>query len=44
MPDMTFEAGNMLALEPSWLVEDSYVLRDDGFERLSTLPQKIIIL
>jgi Xaa-Pro aminopeptidase len=44
MPDMTFEAGNVLALEPSWLVEDSYVLRADGFERLSQLPQEIMIL
>lgn len=42
--DITFEVGQVLALEPSWLVEDTYVLNADGFERLCGLPQQIIVL
>jgi len=36
-PEVTFEVGQVLALEPSWLVEDLYVLKEDGFERLCDL-------
>jgi Xaa-Pro aminopeptidase len=42
--EMTFEVGQVLALEPSWLVEDLYVLSEHGFERLCGLPQQIIAL
>jgi len=41
---ITFEFGQVLALEPSWLVEDLYVLQETGFERLCTLPQEIFVL
>ena len=41
--EVTFEAGQVLALEPSWLVEDLYVLREDGFVRLCKLPQQIVV-
>lgn len=41
-PEVTFEVGAVLALEPSWLVEDDYVLQADGFERLGELPQRIL--
>ena len=41
--EVTFEAGQVLALEPSWLVEDLYVLREDGFIRLCKLPQQIVV-
>lgn len=41
-PEVTFEAGAVLALEPSWLVEDDYVLTLDGCERLGALPQEIL--
>lgn len=40
---VTFEVGQVLALEPSWLVEDLYLLNKDGFERLTNLPQQIIV-
>jgi len=43
-PEVTFEVGQVLALEPSWLVEDLYVLNEDGFERLCSLPQRIVVL
>ena len=43
-PEVTFEVGQVLALEPSWLVEDLYVLKEDGFERLCHLPQEITVL
>jgi Xaa-Pro aminopeptidase len=39
--EVTFEVGQVLALEPSWLVEDLYVLREEGFKRLGTLPQEV---
>jgi Xaa-Pro aminopeptidase len=42
-PEITFEAGQVLALEPSRLVEDLYVLTQDGFTRLCKLPQEIIV-
>lgn len=42
LPDVTFEVGAVIALEPSWLVEDDYVMRSDGFERLGQLPQRIL--
>ena len=42
--EITFELGQTLALEPSWLVEDLYVLNEDGFERLCNLPQQIMTL
>ena len=41
--EITFEVGQVLALEPSWLVEDTYVLNEDGFERLCNLPQEILV-
>jgi Xaa-Pro aminopeptidase len=44
MPELVFEANNVLALELSWLVEDTYILRADGCECLSELPQQIMIL
>lgn len=43
-PDITFEVGQVLALEPSWLVEDLYVLNQDGLDRLCSLPQQIVTL
>jgi Xaa-Pro aminopeptidase len=42
--EVSFEAGQVLALEPSWLVEDTYVLNEDGFERLCSLPQQIMLV
>jgi Xaa-Pro aminopeptidase len=42
--ELTFEVGQVLALEPSWLVEDMYLLTEHGCERLSTLPQHIMVL
>jgi Xaa-Pro aminopeptidase len=41
--EVTFEVGQVLALEPSWLVEDLYLLKETGFERLCTLPQQIMV-
>lgn len=42
--EVIFEVGQVLALEPSWLVEDLYVLNEEGFERLCALPQQITVL
>lgn len=33
----------MSALVSSWLVEDDYVLKADGFQRLGTLPQVVAL-
>ncbi len=40
--EVTFEVNSVIALEPSWLVEDDYVMHQDGFERLGKLPQTIM--
>ena len=40
---VTFELNATIALEPSWLVEDMYLLKESGFERMSTLPQQIMV-
>jgi Xaa-Pro aminopeptidase len=36
-PEIVFEEGNLLALEPSWLVEEHTVLEADGPRRLNRL-------
>ncbi len=43
-PEITFAEGNVVSLESSWLEEDMYVLRSDGFERLGTIPQEVAIV
>ena len=43
-PELTFAEGNVVSLESSWLEEDMYVLRSDGFERLGTIPQEVAIV
>ena len=43
-PEITFSVGNVVSLESSWLEEDMYVLREDGFERLGTVPQEVAIV
>ena len=43
-PEITFAEGNVVSLESSWLEEDMYVLRQDGFERLGTIPQEVAIV
>ena len=42
-PEVTYEENNVSALEASWLIEDLYVLRKGGFERLGTVPQEVTI-
>ncbi len=42
-PEITFEENNVSALESSWLVEDIYVLKADGFQRLGTIPQEVAL-
>ena len=41
--EVTYEEHNVSALEASWLIEDLYVLRKEGFERLGTVPQEVTI-
>ncbi len=43
-PEITFAENNVVSLESSWLEEDMYVLREDGFERLGTIPQEVAIV
>ena len=43
-PELTFAEGNVVSLESSWLEEDMYVLKSDGFERLGTIPQEVAIV
>ena len=43
-PEITFAEGNVVSLESSWLEEDMYVLRKNGFERLGTVPQEVAIV
>ncbi len=42
-PEITFAENNVVSLESSWLEEDMYVLKADGFERLGTIPQEVAI-
>lgn len=43
-PEITFAENNVVSLESSWLEEDMYVLKEDGFERLGTIPQEVAIV
>ena len=43
-PEITFAENNVVSLESSWLEEDMYVLKADGFERLGTIPQEVAIV
>lgn len=43
-PEIEFAEGNVVSLESSWLEEDMYVLKKDGFERLGTIPQEVAIV
>ena len=43
-PEILFAENNVVSLESSWLEEDMYVLRTDGFERLGTIPQEVAIV
>ena len=43
-PEITFAVNNVVSLESSWLEEDMYVLKADGFERLGTIPQEVAIV
>jgi len=41
-PDIVFEEGNILALEPSWLVEEQIILEADGPKRMNRLETRAI--
>lgn len=43
-PEIVFAENNVVSLESSWLEEDMYVLKKDGFERLGTIPQEVTIV
>ena len=43
-PEIAFAENNVVSLESSWLEEDMYVLKKDGFERLGTIPQEVAIV
>ncbi len=43
-PEITFAVNNVVSLESSWLEEDMYVLKEDGLERLGTIPQEVAIV
>ena len=43
-PEITFAENNVVSLESSWLEEDMYVLKKDGFERLGTIPQEVAVV
>lgn len=45
MPEVTFELNTVVALEPSWLVEDTYIVEETGVRCLgSTMTHDIITL
>ena len=43
-PEITFAENNVVSLESSWLEEDMYVLKENGFERLGTIPQEVAVV
>ena len=42
-PEITFAENNVVSLESSWLEEDMYVLRSDGFERWGRSRRKSLL-
>ena len=41
--EITFVENYVYALESFWLVEDNYVFKPDGFQRLGTIPQEVAL-